>query len=46
MLILWRFGLGPGNNLLEFGIAGIVFGLLINSIVGASGGMLGSAVRG
>ena len=46
MLIMWGFGVGPGEEILEFGTAGIIFGLLINSIIGAIGGFFGSAIRG
>ncbi len=38
-------GMGPGTDILEFGLFGIVLGLLINGIVGASGGTLGSLIR-
>ena len=45
MMAMWSFGVGPGSTIMEFGVMGIIFGLLINLIVGASGGAIGSVIR-
>ena len=45
MLVMWGVGLGPGSTIMEFGVVGIILGLLINLIVGASGGAIGSIIR-
>ena len=45
MMVMWGLGIGPGATIIEFGVVGIVFGLLINLIVGATGGAIGSTIR-
>jgi hypothetical protein len=45
MLVMWGFGVGPGSTILEFGVVGIILGFLIDLIVGASGGAIGSMLR-
>jgi hypothetical protein len=45
MLFMWGFGFGPGSTILEFGVVGIILGFLIDLIVGASGGIIGSMLR-
>ncbi len=45
MLGMWGLGIGPGSTIMEFGVMGIVIGLLIDLIAGASGGSIGSYVN-
>lgn len=45
MMVMWGFGVGPGATIMLFGIVGIVLGLLIDLIVGATGGAIGSTLR-
>ena len=45
MMVMWGFGVGPGATIMLFGVVGIVLGLLIDLIVGASGGAIGSTLR-
>lgn len=45
MLGMWGLGIGPSSTIMEFGVMGIVIGLLINLIVGAGGGAIGSIIN-
>ena len=45
MLIMWSFGVGPSATIMMFGIVGIILGLLVDLIIGASGGAIGSSLR-
>jgi hypothetical protein len=45
MLVMWGFGLGPVSTIMEFGVVGIILGLLVDLIIGASGGAIGSIIR-
>jgi hypothetical protein len=45
MMVMWGFGVGPGATIMLFGVVGIALGLLIDLIVGASGGAIGSTLR-
>lgn len=45
MMVMWGIGIGPGSTIMEFGVMGIIIGVLIDIIVGGSGGAIGSALR-
>jgi hypothetical protein len=45
MMVMWGIGIGPGSTIMEFGVMGIIIGVLIDIIVGTSGGAIGSAIR-
>jgi Family of unknown function (DUF5518) len=45
LMVMWVFGVGPGASIMLFGIVGVIFGFIIDLIVGASGGAIGSALR-
>lgn len=45
MMVMWSFGMGPGATIMMFGIVGIILGLLVDLIIGASGGAIGSSLR-
>lgn len=45
LMIMWGFGVGPGAAIMLFGFVGIVFGIIVDLIVGASGGAIGSTLR-
>ena len=45
MMVMWGFGVGPGATIMLFGVVGIILGFLIDLIVGASGGAIGSTLR-
>jgi hypothetical protein len=45
MMVMWGIGIGPGSTIMEFGVMGIIIGILIDIIVGGSGGAIGSTIR-
>ena len=45
MMVMWGLGIGPGATIMLYGIVGIILGLLIDLIIGASGGAIGSSLR-
>jgi hypothetical protein len=45
LMVMWGFGVGPGASTMLFGIVGVIFGFIIDLIVGASGGAIGSTLR-
>lgn len=45
MMFMWAIGIGPGSTIMEFGVMGIIIGILIDIIIGGSGGAIGSAIR-
>lgn len=46
MFFMWIFGLGGlSAEAMEFGLAGIIIGLILDAIVGAAGGAIGSTLN-